>query len=48
MNDLIKAVKELLAAAQPISQQHATEPDEYVIPAERLEELRAAINEAEQ
>ncbi len=44
---LINTVKELIDAAEPIAMQHDEEPDEYVVPAECIEDLRQALVEAE-
>jgi PHD/YefM family antitoxin component YafN of YafNO toxin-antitoxin module len=43
-SQLHSAAVALCDAAEPISLQHSTEPDEYVIPAEELRELRAALH----
>lgn len=40
---LYRAARALCDAAEPISTQHSTEPDEYVIPLEELEDLQTCI-----
>lgn len=45
---LICAARDLIDAAEPISQQHAEEPEEYVIPVGCLEDLRTALMEINQ